>query len=42
MPHGSGTETGECHVHHEAPWTCALLGMSSMSTIQHPALFVGQ
>ena len=45
MPHGSGTETGECHVHHKVPWTvssCALLGMSSMSTIQHPALFVDQ
>ena len=45
MPHGSGTETGECHVHHTVPWTvssCTLLGMSSMSTIQHPELFVDQ
>jgi len=46
LPLGSGTtETGECHVHHEVPWTvssCTLQGMSSMSTIQHPALFVDQ
>ena len=36
MPHDSVSEIGECHVHHKVPWTvssCALLGMSSMSTI---------
>jgi hypothetical protein len=36
MPHGSGTETGECHVHNKIPWaisSCTLQGMSSMSAI---------
>jgi hypothetical protein len=47
LPHGLGTETGKWHVHCQVPLMvsfCTLLGKSSVSTIQHPAIssFVDQ